>query len=351
MFMKNKYKVIIIGAGPSGISTALNLDKLGIKDILVVEKYKFPRYKCCAGYITSKTAKAYGVLGLDIDKCHYSLIRDFNIFYKLNLRQTIVNKFLYTNEKIDRTELDNSFYELAISKGINVACGVSITGNDVYKNTISLSNGKKVNYDYLVFADGTNSFGNRYQDNYKRNIAMQMVFKSDKKEEIQIHFGITKKGYAWVSSFDGFTNVGITDVFDGNINYKDVFKKFLSDLKIDTEIKDLKGSFTPIGIRKPIVYDNIFFVGDAVGACDPLTLSGLRYGLKSGEYCAKAIKESNNKIYIKYIRGLKIRFIFMKFLLKIFYLKVSLFCVFEIGCRFFGRLIETVFNNFFVNKK
>ena len=47
--MKNKYKVIIIGAGPAGISTALNLKELGIKDILVIEKYKYPRYKCCAG--------------------------------------------------------------------------------------------------------------------------------------------------------------------------------------------------------------------------------------------------------------------------------------------------------------
>ena len=32
--MKKKYKVVIIGAGPSGLSTAINLYKNGIKDIL-----------------------------------------------------------------------------------------------------------------------------------------------------------------------------------------------------------------------------------------------------------------------------------------------------------------------------
>ena len=51
--MNKKYDVIIIGAGPAGISAALNLQKLGKKNILVIERYAFPRYKCCAGYILS----------------------------------------------------------------------------------------------------------------------------------------------------------------------------------------------------------------------------------------------------------------------------------------------------------
>ena len=70
--MNSKYKVIIIGAGPAGIAMALNLIKLDIKDILVIEKYKFPRYKCCAGYITNKTKKEYEKLGLNINNCHYT---------------------------------------------------------------------------------------------------------------------------------------------------------------------------------------------------------------------------------------------------------------------------------------
>lgn len=55
--MNKKYDVIIIGAGPAGISAALNLQELGKKNILVIERYVFPRYKCCAGYITGKTKK------------------------------------------------------------------------------------------------------------------------------------------------------------------------------------------------------------------------------------------------------------------------------------------------------
>lgn len=345
------YKVIIVGAGPSGISCALNLVKQGIKDILVIDKSKFPRYKCCAGYITNKTKKAYEELGLNLSKCHYSLIKDFNILYKYKKRQTINNKFLYTNRVIDRVELDYNFFKLAKKKNIKILEETKIKEHSLDKNELILSNNEIINYEYLVFADGTTGYSSKYQTSNKKNIALQLIIKEDTKEKIDIHFGITKKGYGWVSSCNGYTNIGLTDVYNKNINYNEIFKKFLNDLNIDADIKKLTGAFTPIGIRKPIINNNIFFIGDALGACDPLTLSGLRYGIKSGEVCSKAIKQNNNKLFIKYTNSLKIKFIIMEILQKVFYLKIVLFSVFNIGCKFFSKVISYVFNNFFVNKK
>lgn len=348
---KNNYKVVIIGAGPSGISCGLNLIKQGIKDILIIDKSKFPRYKCCAGYITNKTKEAYELLGLDISKCHYSLIKDFNILYKYKKRQTIDNKFLYTNKVIDRVELDYNFFKLAKKKKINILEEVKILKHNETSNELELSNKETIKYDYLVFADGTTGYGSKYQTSKKKNIALQLIIEDDKKEKIDIHFGITKKGYGWVSSCNGYTNIGLTDVYDKNINYNKVFEQFLKELNIKADIKKLTGAFTPIGIRKPIINDNIFFIGDALGACDPLTLSGLRYGLKSGEKCAEAISKQNNKLFIKYTNSLKFKFIIMEFIQNIFYLKIILFCIFNIGCRFFSKIISYVFNNIFVSKK
>ena len=349
--MKNKYQVIIIGAGPAGISTALNLYELGIKDILVVEKYKYPRYKCCAGYITNKTKKEYERLGLNIDKCHYSLIKDFKLFYKGKVKQKIINKFLYTNRKIDRVELDYEFFKLLKTKKIRVLENTSIKDHLMSDNKVILANDKTYYYDYLIFADGTNSYGKKYQKDFKKHLAMQMTFKSKKDDEIQIHFGYSKKGYVWISSYQGITNVGLTDVYNKKTNYQELFKRILRENGFKEDTKELKGTFTPIGIRKPIINNNVFFVGDAVGACDPLTLSGLKYALQTGKYTALAIKDNNNKIYLKYINNLRFKFSFMLILLHIFYLKFTLFCVFEIGCRFFGKIIDFAFNNFFINKK
>lgn len=348
---KKNYKVVIIGAGPSGISCALNLLKEGIKDILIIEKSKFPRYKCCAGYITNKTKKAYETLGLDIQKCHYSLIKDFNILYQYQKRQTIENKFLYTNKVIDRVELDDRFFKLAKKKKIKILEETKVLKHDIEKNELFLSNKETINYDYLVCADGTTGFSSKYQQAKKKNIALQLIIKDDTQEKIDIHFGITKKGYGWVSSCNGYTNIGLTDVYNPKLNYNKIFQEFLDKLNIKADITKLTGAFTPIGIRTPIINNNIFFVGDALGACDPLTLSGLRYGLKSGEVCAKSMKENNPQTFLKYANSLKIKFKLMEIFQNIFYLKFILFAIFNIGCRFFSKLISFVFNNFFVNKK
>jgi len=206
--INNRYEVIIIGAGPSGLSTALTLFSYGIKNILVVERCKFPRYKCCAGYITEKTKNIYEKFGLDISGCHYSLIKDFKIYYKLKQRLKIENKFLFTNEKIDRVELDNAFYGLAKSNGVEIWENTKIISHRAGKNEITLSNGTTLNYGYLVFADGTTGFGSCYQKSKKRNIAFQMTFPSDRAEEIQIHFGITKGDTAGSARITGLLTWG-----------------------------------------------------------------------------------------------------------------------------------------------
>ena len=349
--MKDKYKTVIIGAGPAGLSAALNLHKFSETDILVIERFKFPRYKCCAGYITAKTKSEYKRLGLDVESCNYSLIKDFNICYKYKEKLNITNKFLYTNRFIDRVELDNAFFELAKSKGIEIAENAKIADHSFEENALTLLDGRKIVYENLVFADGTNGFGSKYQKVKKSNFAMQLTVPKGTEEAIYIHFGKTKRGYGWDSSFDGMLNVGLTDVYSPKINYNKIFAEFLNELGLKVDISDLKGAFTPIGIRKPFIHGNIFFVGASVGVCDPLTLSGLRYGLKSGEMCAKAIAENNVRVYLSYIRKLKVKFNLMKILMRIFYFKPVLCFGFNVFCRLFGKSVSSIFNNFFVNKK
>lgn len=56
--MKDKeiYDVIVIGAGPSGCTAARTLAKSGLK-VLLLEKYKLPRYKSCSGILIEKSIR------------------------------------------------------------------------------------------------------------------------------------------------------------------------------------------------------------------------------------------------------------------------------------------------------
>ncbi len=348
--IKDHYHTVIIGAGPAGLACALTLLEQGVDDLLVAEKYAFPRDKCCAGYITGKTKKEYARFGLDPAACGYTLIKDFGLYFKLRRRQKIENRFLFTSREINRVSLDDAFFRLAAARGVCVAENMPVTSHDIKNSTVVLGKTHTVGYDNLVFADGTLGFGSAYQRDTRRNLAMQLIFKSGLPDSIDIHFGVTRRGYCWVSTFGGVTNVGMTDEYRKKEDYKAVFEKFLRDLGLKADISALYAAFTPIGVRKPVVGGNVYFAGDAMGACDPFTLSGLRYALKSGKKAALSIAQSDPRIIRRYARTLKLRFSVSRLVMKLFYVPPVRWLVFNVGCRLFGGIVTFFFNRF-LNKK
>jgi menaquinone-9 beta-reductase len=66
-----EYDILILGGGPSGLSSALHLAKLApdlAPRILILEKAHYPRQKLCAGGLVSDAEIILGRLGLDVSE-------------------------------------------------------------------------------------------------------------------------------------------------------------------------------------------------------------------------------------------------------------------------------------------
>ena len=107
-----KYDVIIVGGGPAGCSSAYELNKSGLR-VLILDKTNFPRHKPCAGGITMKTLKH-----LPIDISHLVQHRAKKMIFNFGgNKQVNLNHNNGSCIMVIRDEFDKYFFEKTIESG------------------------------------------------------------------------------------------------------------------------------------------------------------------------------------------------------------------------------------------
>jgi flavin-dependent dehydrogenase len=59
----NRHDVIIVGAGPGGATAALSLAQRGVRDVLLLDRDRFPRDKTCGSGISPLAIRLADELG------------------------------------------------------------------------------------------------------------------------------------------------------------------------------------------------------------------------------------------------------------------------------------------------
>ncbi|MBI5822907.1 MAG: NAD(P)/FAD-dependent oxidoreductase [Chloroflexi bacterium] len=162
--MDTKYDILILGGGPSGLSTALHLTKIAphlSTRILILEKEHYPRLKLCAGGLVIDAEIILERLGLDV--------REVPHVDAPNIRFDFAGKGLtvrmakrHAIRVIRRDEFDHWLARKAESRGIEIREGVTV------KKVIPDENGVTVQTDQgefraeiVVGADGSNGVTRR----------------------------------------------------------------------------------------------------------------------------------------------------------------------------------------------
>ena len=293
-----EFDTIIIGAGLSGSSTALNLSKKGYS-VLIIEKEASGNIKPCAGGMASSMKK---FLPLDFNQAIESKIR--NVEFRWESSDHVVADlsgespfWIIRREKLDQLLLDEALkYESEIIRPVIVENVISqdqgwiikCSDKNVYKSK------------FLVIADGSLSKWAGYfnlgprQPKFANTIALRLKGLGNiPKDSVRFEFGFVKYGFAWAFPLKDCVNVGLgtfinNEVLEDEALINKVIKSFgFEDLSFRVVHKRLR---IWNGFHK-LNGDRVIAVGDAASLCDPFLAEGIRPSLISSYYASESIDQ------------------------------------------------------------
>lgn len=299
LLLEQSYDVIVVGAGPAGATLAYELARKGIR-VLLLEKERLPRYKCCAGGVTSKAVK---LLDFDISEVVEDVIH--KVSFTFNLGSPYLGQhsqpLIYT---VMRDVFDHFLVNKAQQLGAMLIDGQKMTQIQVDDDWVEVSTADRIFRSPLVVgADGANSavareLGIGRDIRYLVAIESEIVVSAEElakwKSRIQIDLGCIPGGYAWVFPKRDHLSIGVGCLSSKPRHLKHYHQKFLNSLNIGNYAITRSGSrLIPTCTKGRLVWQNkALLLGDAAGLADPLTGEGIYNAILSAQLAAPVIEDS-----------------------------------------------------------
>jgi geranylgeranyl reductase family protein len=325
MQSQKEYDVIILGAGPSGATAAMFLKQAG-KNVLLVDKVKFPRDKICGDAQGRKAAGVMKMLGIYDSYTKLPGQKIYGIVLS-SPNGTQVSIDVESRDKPapgythKRKIFDNFLFDSAIKMSVpfkQFTATDVIIEDDFVKGIVGLNTNNKreeIRAKLVLACDGSLSVvakkflldKNPAEDHI---MAVRQYYKgvTGMTDRIEIH--LVKHllpGYFWIFPLHGGeTNVGLgmitKDMQKKKINLKDAMLKeikenplFADRFKNATPVEDVKGWTLPIASHHRKPYGNGFMLlGDAASLIDPLSGEGVGNAMISAQVAAQVAIEALN---------------------------------------------------------
>lgn len=323
--------ILILGGGPSGLSTALHLARLApelIPRILILEKARYPRQKLCAGGLTTDAEIILQRLGLDVSEVpHVDASTAHLDFAGKGL--IISSPKTHTLRIIRRDEFDAWLARKAREKGIEIREGITVRDVRPCEDGVIIeTDAGTLTAQIVVGADGSNGVTRRcvlLDSPIHTARVLEVLAPSQPPDPLpcpppnSLNLGEVPRERRWGQAYFDFFPVpkGIAGyvwdfptqingqpmrcwgIYDTNIlankhrpALKDPLAKEMSRQGFDLSRYELKGYpirwFSPLN---PFSVPRVILVGDAAGA-DGIFGEGISMALGYGMIAAKAIRDA-----------------------------------------------------------
>jgi geranylgeranyl reductase family protein len=295
--LKQSHDVIIVGAGPAGATLAYALARRGI-GVLVLEKENLPRYKCCAGGVTSTASK---LLGFDISEVTEDVIYEVSFTFDggMPYPRQHSQPLMYT---VMRDVFDHFLVKKAQQVGAVLRDGQEVTQVQVAANWVEISTADNAFRSRLVVgADGAYSvvareLGMEKRMEYVAGMESEVVVSGEGlpkwKSRVQMDLGCIPGSYAWVFPKRNHLSIGVGCLASRARYLNRYHEQFLDSLGIGSyTIARSSSHLIPTCTKGRFVWrDKALLLGDAAGLADPLTGEGIHNAILSAQLAAPVIE-------------------------------------------------------------
>ena len=315
--MSEMYDVVIVGAGPSGSTTAYYLAKQGF-NVLLLDKFNFPRDKTCGDGLTPRALHILDDMGL-LDTLQRVGYRSHKLELvstmgdvasaKLPMKENVSDYLLV----VPRLILDNIILQRALASGAHFQAPLRVTGIEQEKNGMLVTaeqKAKTVTFRtrMAVHATGANTKLLLTTGLLKKMPQMVLAVRTyydgltSTLDASQCRFdNIPLPGYGWIFPVSatsinvgvGFFRIGLASHWLPKTAHE-AFKAFIQSPPLQKLLEGSKqtGPIKGFPIRvdfahSPTYGERTMIIGEAAGLENPITGEGIDYGMESGKLAAE----------------------------------------------------------------